>query len=265
MKLPLSDAFRKLLKTGDNSRLLFSGQSLFGPVDVRKAGDRVELRTGEGHLQSATSLTGKITGSVWDYYLAAPAFLPGGHNLHTVCLLGLGVGTAAKLYNKIFSPRRIVGVEVDPVIIDLGRKYFSLNDENLEIVCADAGEFIATTGEKFDLIIVDTFKQDCFADNCDHSNFYDSCREHLNPGGVVVVNRATTKKQKEANLQFRKDIIKIFPQIYTLAVHWNTFYFGLSEPLGRDIVLGRLKTLGESKNLSFLRELNPDSLQSVSC
>lgn len=264
MKPSLLKALGNVFRLRNNSRLLFSGPSLFGRVSVRQVGDRVELRTGKKHLQSASSLNNEITGSVWDYYLTAPAFLPEGLRVNTVCLLGLGVGTTAKLYNKVFSPRRIVGVEIDPVIIELGRKYFSLNDENLEIVCADAGEFIATTGEKFDLIIVDTFEQDCFSSDLDRVDFYSACRNHLNPGGVLVVNRATTKKQKEANLRFREDFVKIFPKVFTLTVHWNTFYFGLTEPLGQERVLSNLKKLGEAKNLPFLQKLNSNSLQVIS-
>lgn len=264
MTIPLLNLLSRIFGLRDKSQILFSGQSLFGPVSVRQVGGRLELLTGNGHLQSATKLNNEITGSVWDYYLTAPAFLPEGIRVTTVCLLGLGVGTTAKLFNRVFSPHRIVGVEIDPVIIDLGRKYFSLNDPNLEIICTDAGEFIAETGEQFDLIIVDTFQQDCFSSSCDRVDFYHSCWKHLNPGGVLVVNRATTKKQKEANLQFREDFVKIFPEVFTLPVHWNTFYFGLNVPLSQSQVLSNLRKLGKDNSLSFINKIPPVAINKVS-
>lgn len=263
VKINPQDIFNKFFKHGIESRTLYSGQSFFGPVNVRqtKTNEKLELWTGDGHLQSSTCLNGEIKGSVWDYYLVAPAFFPENFKFKSLCLLGLGVGTTVKLFNKTYSPERIVGVEIDPVIISLGQRYFSLNDHNLEIACADASEFIAGVEEKFDLIIVDTFQQDRFSQSCERLEFYSNCLKCLNPGGVIVVNRARTQKQKEANRAFQQQFAYVFPETYVLPVHWNAFYFGLTTPIQKGQALNHMINIGNEYHLEFLKRINANDLR----
>ena len=78
-----------------------------------------------------------------------------GEALRNVLILGLGCGIAAKLLIKKFPQAKITGVEIDPVMIEIGKKYFNLLDIKIKIT--DAKKFIKTTKQKFDLILVDTY------------------------------------------------------------------------------------------------------------
>jgi spermidine synthase len=71
------------------------------------------------------------------------------------CLvLGLATGTLAKIINKKFKNAKITGVEIDPVMIEVGKKYFDLDKiPNLKIVNKDAKEFSG----HFDVIFVDLY------------------------------------------------------------------------------------------------------------
>lgn len=73
-------------------------------------------------------------------------------------MLGVAGGCVLKLISKKYQPKRMVGVEIDPVIIELGKKYFGLEEiPHLEIVIEDAEKYVFKNREKFDYVLGDLF------------------------------------------------------------------------------------------------------------
>lgn len=73
----------------------------------------------------------------------------------TWLVLGLAAGTVCRL---IPDPAKIVGVEIDPVMLDIGKKYFSLSKiKNLEIVNSDTQKYLKTHKFIFDYVLVDMY------------------------------------------------------------------------------------------------------------
>lgn len=77
----------------------------------------------------------------------------------SVLLLGMGGGSVVEIiFNELRMDCMMTAIEIDPVIIELSKKYFDIDQfENLEIVCADAYNFVSGTNRKFDLVIMDLF------------------------------------------------------------------------------------------------------------
>lgn len=90
-------------------------------------------------------------------------------NVNSILLLGLGGGSViASLRRKFKYKGKIVAVEIDPKMIDIADKEFSIsNSDDLLIVNADALEFVQDCISQFDLIIVDLF-----VDNIVPKQFY---------------------------------------------------------------------------------------------
>lgn len=78
------------------------------------------------------------------------------------CLvLGLATGTLAKIINKKFKNAKIAGVEIDPVMIEIGKIYFDLDKiPNLKIINGDAYSYIINHNSKFDIVFVDLYLGD---------------------------------------------------------------------------------------------------------
>lgn len=75
------------------------------------------------------------------------------------CLvLGLGGGTVAKLIYKFWPGAKITGVDIDPIMVELGAKYLKLDVDKIKIIIGDAKKF--KIDKKYDLIIVDTYLGD---------------------------------------------------------------------------------------------------------
>ena len=100
--------------------------------------------------------SGPLVKKVWEDALKKTCFSP-----KNVLILGLGCGVAAKLISKKFPKAKIMGIEIDPVMINLGQKYFDLDKiPNLKIIEADAFKAVKLLKEKYDLVLVDLYMGD---------------------------------------------------------------------------------------------------------
>lgn len=140
-------------------------------------------------------------------------------------ILGLGGGTVAKLVNKFWPKARIVGVEIDPVVIKLGKKYFDLDKiPNLKIINADAAAWVKKDG-KFDLILIDIYLADQIPQSCETEEFLKRIKELLSPAGLAIFNRLFYKEKKKEAEIFIKKLGKIFSQISSVRTPSNLLIF----------------------------------------
>ena len=99
-----------------------------------------------------------LTGGVWDAFLALPPLL--GRRLERVAILGNAGGTTARALGVYYPAAVVDGVELDPAVSRVGRRYFGM-DENprLTVHDAEARPFLRSTDERYDLIVVDAYRQ----------------------------------------------------------------------------------------------------------
>lgn len=109
-------------------------------------------------------------------------------------VLIVGGGDGGTLREVLRHPvRRVVMVEIDRDVIDLSRRHLAgvssgaFNDSRAEIVIGDAASYVATTGERFDVIIIDSTDPVGPGERLFSAAFYDRCRALLRPGGIVSI------------------------------------------------------------------------------
>jgi spermidine synthase len=123
---------------------------------VRTAGSSVRLYT-NGVFHSQFSPSRRAATSIWDL-LAMPALLAQGTRIRDVLVLGVGGGGVIRKLTELLGAPRITGVELDPVHIALGRRFFGLDMNHVELVTADAREWVRrNTHRRFDLVVDDLF------------------------------------------------------------------------------------------------------------
>ena len=134
--------------------------------------------------------SGELVEKLWRDGLLKGIISSQQQSIHKILILGLGAGSIVKVLHNIFpNLEKIVGVEIDPIIIDLGKKYFGLgNIPELRIVMSDANEYVTSLKEKFDLIVLDCYKGKNWDPNISSLKFVDSCQSKLNKGGLLVMN-----------------------------------------------------------------------------
>lgn len=155
----------------------FSGQ-----IRVMKSGRDVYLATG------ILTQSGGLVREVWAPVLKR---LAQGTSLQhkSWLILGLSGGTVAGQISR-FNPRKIVGVEIDPLMVSLGKKYLHLDSvPNLEIVIADARKYVqkldSRTRDPFDFILVDLYLGDQIPSFVYSHRFLASLRRL---GRTVIIN-----------------------------------------------------------------------------
>lgn len=138
-----------------------------------------------------------------------------------VLVLGVAAGSVIKtLTEEIKFKGKITGVEIDPAAIEIANRYFNLDKiENLEIVIGDAFEFVLKTKEKYDLIIIDIFRDTEMPNFLFEDFFINRINFLLNVNGFILFNTMTlTRKDFERNLTYRTRFnsnysVRMYPKV----------------------------------------------------
>jgi predicted membrane-bound spermidine synthase len=146
------------------------------------------LELNEGHAVHSKYEPGRyLTGNYWDGMLAAALSVDSGRP-RSVAILGNAAGTVARQLGHYFPRTRVDGVEIDGELTTVGRELFDLGGPNLHTHTADARPWLHATSRTFDVIMVDAYRQPYIPFYLATREFFALVHEHLNPGGVVVIN-----------------------------------------------------------------------------
>jgi spermidine synthase len=135
-------------------------------------------------------------------------------SIDSVLVLGCGAGSIPKIiYKELELNFKMDAIEIDKKVIELGNKYFDLDQySNLNIVIDDALNYVKTTNSKYDLILVDLFKGINVPEVFLTQVFMEQLKSILNEEGEILMNFvAYNYETKQKVKEFEKMIIKTFP------------------------------------------------------
>lgn len=172
-----------------NGRVVFEDETATQYVRVieRADGTRV-LELNEGQARHSVYKPGTVlTDDYWDASLVLP-LATGEGPPNRVAVLGNAAGTIARAYAHFFPETHVDGVEIDGELADIGREWFGLGDRNFTAHTADARPFLRATDERFDLLVLDAYRQPYIPFYLTTVEFFELAKQRLNPGGRVIVN-----------------------------------------------------------------------------
>lgn len=186
--------------------------SYFIPVNIHKKNsaisDRLEVTLNNGKLVLDSKHTNYSYGSLQRilrkglHYIGYERI----RNFESILVLGVAAGSVIKtLAEEIKFKGKITGVEIDPAAIEIANTYFGLDKvANCEIVIDDAFEFVLKTREKYDLIIIDIFRDTEMPNFLFEDFFINRINFLLKLNGFILFNTMTlTKKDFDRNLKYR--------------------------------------------------------------
>jgi spermidine synthase len=148
---------------------------------------RLELN--EGQATHSLRLPGTyLTDDYWDDLLVLPVAARGGVPPRRVAILGNAGGTTARAFGHFYPQTYVDGVEIDPEVTALGRRWFDLRGPHLRTITADARPFLRATRERYDAILVDAYRQPYIPFYLTTREFFALVHDRLTPGGVMVIN-----------------------------------------------------------------------------
>ncbi len=134
------------------------------------------------HLRRPDALELEYTRMVMGWLMLRPA-------AQALAMIGLGGGSIAKFCHRHLPRTSMVVVEIDPRVLAL-REAFCVppDDARFRVVEGDGAQFVATTDQRFDVLMVDAFDADGMPAAFGTQRFYDDCFDALAADGLLVAN-----------------------------------------------------------------------------
>jgi spermidine synthase len=232
--------------------LVYEKESAYNYIQVVQDGTKTELILNEGEaIHSIYDTQSLLTGGPWDYMVIADSFRPAQATEpkpKSVAILGLAGGTAARQYTAAFGQQvQVTGVEIDPAILDVAHRYFHLDSPNVHPVVADARYWLDTQAGKYDVMALDAYQQPYIPFHLTTREFFSSVRDHLNPGGAVVVNVGRTTTDYRLVDAIASTMAAVYPSVFLVDVpdFTNTMVYGSTEPTNVDDIKHNLGLVNE--------------------
>ncbi|VAW91084.1 hypothetical protein MNBD_GAMMA22-2619 [hydrothermal vent metagenome] len=180
--------------------------------EVRQVGKTTRLYT-DGVFHSQYHPNRNIIGGIWDL-IVLPSFFYSSDKLQRVLLLGVGGGAVIHHLQHFHAPLEIIGVELNPIHIDIAYKYFKIKKNQANIIEADAVQWLQNyQGEKFDIIIDDLFG----ADNGEpiraieaDSRWFKLLEKNLTKQGSLIFNFISPKNLRQSGYFQSQKIVNKF-------------------------------------------------------
>jgi spermidine synthase len=172
-----------------------------------------------------------LTGNYWDLFLMLPPLLP--RTPRTMLVIGNAGGTMARAYGVYYPRVAIDGVELDPKVNWVARRYFGAGENpRLRLIAADGRPFLEQTHKRYDLIVADAYRQPYVPFYLATSEFFRLVRQHLRPGGAVALNVAATPHDKRLSDAIGTTLLTVFPRAWRWrALRFNDVLFALRGPV----------------------------------
>jgi len=171
----------------------------------------------------------------WEQFLAAPFFNPAVYEpdrVERIAILGLAAGTSARQVSEIYGPVMIDGYEIDPKIIDVGRKFFAMNQPNLNPIAQDGRVGLQASQERYDVIVVDAYRPPYIPWHLTTKEFFRVVYNHLEEDGVMAINVGRSPEDRRLVDALVGTISSVFPSIYVMDVPdtFNTIVYATVQP-----------------------------------
>jgi spermidine synthase len=220
-----------LVKPG--SGVIYESESRYQFIEVVQQGSGANavryLYLNEGYaVHSVWRPDTVFTGGEWDMFLTLPPLL--GRPVASALMLGNAGGTTARAFGVLYPQVAYDGVELDSQVTAVARRYFGLNDNpRLTVYTADARPFLQATNKRYDLIMVDAYRQPYVPFYLATREFFALCRSHLAPGGIVALNVSRVPGDNRLVDGIAGTLASEFPQVFVWpALRFNELVIGLS-------------------------------------
>jgi spermidine synthase len=221
--------------------VLYETESPYQYIRVVDEGDgsRV-LELNEGVVRHSLWRRGTVlTGGYWDLFLVVPQLL--GRRPGEMLVVGNSGGTIARAFGRFYPDVSIDGVEIDRKVSEVGRRYFGLRDNpRLRVVTGDGRVYLELTQKRYDLIVVDAYRQPYIPFQLATREFFELARRHLRPGGALALNVAAGPGGGGLSRAIGSTVLAAFPQAWRWrAMKYNHLLLGLDSPTARGTLISR--------------------------
>jgi SAM-dependent methyltransferase len=108
---------------------------------------------------------------------------------------------------------RVTAIDIDPLIEDVAREYFSMPAE-VRVEIADARAFLRRHDQTYDLIVLDVFAGESGPWHLNTVEAFADMARRLNPGGRLVINTVAMAATPTMGLaRMEAALLRVFPEL----------------------------------------------------
>lgn len=174
-----------------------------------------------GSLQSGAYVEG-----LWRKSMAAFGITPS-MGVKSILALGVGGGTVIHLLHDLFPKAETTGVDIDSIIIGIGKKYFGLRGmKGLVLKAADAQEFVkkeARAKRAYDAVVIDLFVGRHIPPFVTTDAFMRNVKSLLAADGFVLINYLREREYGTRSDAFARSLAKLFV-VREFSIFRNRFF-----------------------------------------
>ncbi len=202
--------------------MVYETESSYNYIQVLESGQYRVLRLNEGQgMHSVYHPTILNYYGPWEMVLVAPFFNPAPFNpdqVKRMAIVGLAAGTTARQATAVYGPIPIDGYEIDGKVIEVGRKYFGMNEPNLNVVIQDGRWGLEHSPNRYQIISVDAYRPPYIPWHLTTQEFFQVVRLHLTDDGVMVINVGRGPDDRRLINALASTILSVFPSVHVVDV-----------------------------------------------
>ena len=217
--------------------MIYETESAYNYIQVLEIDGYRLLRLNEGQgVHSVYHPERTAYYGTWMTFLAGPffntpPFAP--EKVRRVAVVGLAAGTVARQATLAFGPVPIDGYEIDPKILEVGRRYFGMGElTNLHAYAEDGRVGLRHSPYQYDLIVLDAYRPPYIPWHLTTREFFQLVSQHLTPQGVVAVNVGASGDDFRLANALAATLHTVFPSVYAVRVPqtFNVILYATAQP-----------------------------------
>ena len=201
---------------------IYETESSYNYIQVLEADGYRYLRLNEGQgIHSAYHPTELNYYGPWKQFLAAPFFNKppfSPQDIQSMAIVGLAGGTVARQASEVLGPIPIDGFEIDGEIIEVGRKFFDMNQPNLNALSLDGRWGLEHSQRKYDLIALDAYRPPYIPWHLTTVEFFKLVSDRLSDQGAVGINVGRAPGDRRLIDGIVTTLQQVFPSVYIIDV-----------------------------------------------
>jgi spermidine synthase len=217
---------RDLIQLHSIKEVLYRGQTKFQSIEIIRTGSFGKCLVLDDKIQSS-----EVDEFIYHEALVHPAMLT--HPCpETVFVAGGGEGATLREILSHKTVKRAVMVDIDEEVIALCKKYLpeysqgAFKDRRTELHHTDAREYLAKSGEAFDIIIIDLTEpvEEGPAYLLYTKEFYQMVCNRLTTNGIIAVQAGSAAYTELLNFSAVYNTLKsVFPRVYPYQIDVPSF------------------------------------------
>lgn len=200
--------------------LIYEGDSAYNYIQVIEFDQTRYLRLNDGQgVHSIYHPEEYFYNGPWEQVLVAPFYNPAPilrQEITSMAIVGLAAGTTARQAGIAFPNISIDGIEIDPLIVEVGRRFFDMNQPYLNVIVQDGRWSLAHSPDTYQIISIDAYRPPYIPWHLTTQEFFTTVRDHLTNDGVMVINVGRSPQDRRLIEILSTTILTVFPSVHVM-------------------------------------------------